>query len=44
MTYLLIFDAMRCNCKNLKESAYHFQRYGKAVTIGYLEYIVAPHY
>ena len=41
MTYLLMFDAMRCtaNTCSLKESVRHFLRYGKAVCVGHLEYI-----
>ena len=41
MTYLLLFDAIRCECKScsLKESVHHFLRYGKAVCAGHLEYI-----
>jgi len=41
MTYLLMFDAMRCscNCCSLKESVHHFLRYGKAVSVGHLGYI-----
>ncbi|MCL2291131.1 MAG: acyl-CoA dehydrogenase family protein [Bacteroidetes bacterium] len=41
MTYLLMFDAMRCSCDccSLKESTHHFLRYGKAVSVGHLEYI-----
>jgi alkylation response protein AidB-like acyl-CoA dehydrogenase len=37
MTYLLMFDAMRCN--SLKESVHHFLRYGKAICVGHLEYV-----
>jgi alkylation response protein AidB-like acyl-CoA dehydrogenase len=41
MTYLLMFDAMRCSVENcsLKEATHHFLRYGKAVSKGHLEYI-----
>jgi len=41
MTYLLMFDAMRCTSDtcSLKESVRHFLRYGKAVCVGHLEYI-----
>jgi len=39
LTYLLMFDAMRCTCNNLRESAHHFLRYGRAVSMGYLFYI-----
>ncbi|MDR2972655.1 MAG: acyl-CoA dehydrogenase family protein [Bacteroidales bacterium] len=37
MTYLLLFDALRCS--SLKDSVNHFLRYGKAVCVGHLEYI-----
>jgi len=41
MTYLLMFDAMRCpeNTCRLKESVHHFLRYGKAICVGHFEYI-----
>lgn len=41
MTYLLMFDAMRCECTccSLKDSTRHFLRYGKAVCVGHLEYL-----
>ena len=41
MTYLLMFDAMRCpcDCCSLKESVHHFLCFGKAVCAGHLEYI-----
>ncbi|MCL2434782.1 MAG: acyl-CoA dehydrogenase family protein [Lentimicrobiaceae bacterium] len=41
MTYLLMFDAMRCscNCCSLKESARHFLRLGKAICLGHLDTI-----
>ena len=39
MTYLLMFDAMRCSLDELTESVHHFLRYGKAVCVGNLEYI-----
>ena len=41
MTYLLMFDAMRCTVTtcSLKDSVYHFLRYGKAACVGHLEYI-----
>jgi alkylation response protein AidB-like acyl-CoA dehydrogenase len=41
MSYLLMFDAMRClndNC-DLKKSLHHFLRYAKAISVGHLEYI-----
>jgi len=41
MTYLLMFDAMRCSndtC-DLNDSVFHFLRYGKAICVGHLEYI-----
>jgi len=45
MTYLLMFDAMRNlnENSNLKESVYHFMRYGKAICAGYSEYITCSH-
>ena len=41
MTYLLMFDAIRCkeSVCHLSESVNHFLRYGKAVCVGHLEYI-----
>ena len=39
LTYLLMFDAMRCSSDGLTESVHHFLRYGKAVCVGNLEYI-----
>jgi len=39
MTYLLVFDAMRCEENSLKESIYHFLCFGRAICAGHLEYI-----
>jgi alkylation response protein AidB-like acyl-CoA dehydrogenase len=41
MTYLLMFDAIRCSCGccSLKDSTKHFLRYGKAVCAGHLDYL-----
>jgi hypothetical protein len=41
MTYLLVFDAMRCNCDScsLKDSVRYFLRHGRAVSVGHFEYL-----
>jgi len=41
MTYLLMFDAVRCKDENcsLSESVHHFLRYGKAINAGHFEYM-----